>query len=263
EAPEAAVASGPVLRLEERFLTHPALAVEQCRENISAMAEVVKKSVSRAGRLLSDYSEEGVKAVQDMESDVDIYEDRIGAYLTRLTGREMTGRQNAAVAEYLHSLTDYERISDHARNLAESAKEINDKSIVFSEAAKNEISVLTAAVNEVLHLSVRSFENDDAETARSVEPLEEVIDDLCDEIKARHIERVRSGECAYSNGYVYNDILTNFERIADHSSNLAIAVMERKDREFDAHEYIRRVKASDTEFFKASYDAYSQRYSLS
>lgn len=254
--------TGPVLKLEERFLTHPALAIEQCRVNIAAMAQFSKKSVSKAIKLLWEYSDDDFQKVKNMERDVDVYEDRLGAYLTRLTGREMTDRQNAAVAEYLHSLTDYERISDHARNIAESAKEMEDKDIRFSGAAKNELNMLTAAVNEILHLSIRAFETDDAETARSVEPLEDVIDDLCDEIKARHIERVRTGVCSFGHGYVYNDILTNLERIADHSSNLAIAVMERKDRAFDSHGYIKRLKAADREAFNSAYDAYAERYSL-
>ncbi|MCH5198696.1 MAG: Na/Pi cotransporter family protein [Oscillospiraceae bacterium] len=254
--------SGPALRLEERFLTHPALAIEQCRVNISAMAQASKKSVSKAIRLLWEYSEDGFNKVKKMEKDVDVYEDRLGAYLTQLTGREMTDRQNAAVAEFLHSLTDYERISDHARNIAESAKEMNDKGIHFSGAAKNELNVLTSAVNEILHLSIRAFETYDADTARSVEPLEDVIDDLCDEIKSRHIERIRTGVCSFGHGYVYNDILTNLERIADHSSNLAIAVMERKDRSFDSHGYLKRLKAADREAFNAAYDAYAERYSL-
>ncbi len=254
--------SVPALRLEDRFLTHPALAIEQCRTAISAMAALSKKSVSKATRLLTDFTQEGFDAVKTMEDDVDIYEDRLGAYLMGLTGREMTERQNAAVAEYLHSLTDYERISDHALNLAENAKEIKEKQIMLSPAAGNELTVLSAAVNEILHMSVRAFDTDDAELAAGVEPLEEVIDDLCDEIKRRHVERLRNGECEYARGYVYNDILTNFERIADHCSNLAIAVVERKEHVYDAHGYVNRIKADDKSFREA-YEAYAERYTLS
>ena len=257
----AAEKSGPTLRLEERFLTHPSLAIEQCRTAISAMAALSKKSVSKATRLLTDFTQEGFDAVKTMEDDVDIYEDRLGAYLMGLTGREMTEQQNAAVAEYLHSLTDYERISDHALNLAENAKEIKEKNIMLSPAAGNELTVLSAAVNEILHLSVRAFDTDDASIAAGVEPLEEVIDDLCDEIKRRHVERLRTGECEYARGYVYNDILTNFERIADHCSNLAIAVVERKEHVYDAHGYVNRLKADDRGFQEA-YASYAERYAL-
>ena len=251
----------PALRLEERFLTHPSLAIEQCRTAVSSMAALSKKSVSKAVKLLNGYSEEGFAAVKQMEDDVDIYEDRIGSYLMGLTGREMTEQQNAAVAEFLHALTDYERISDHALNLAENAKEITEKKITLSPAAGNELTVLSAAVNEILHMSVRAFDTDDAALASGVEPLEEVIDDLCDEIKRRHVERMRTGECAYSQGYVFNDMLTNFERIADHCSNLAIAVIERRENTFEAHGYVNRMKADDRAFREAC-AAYAERYSL-
>ena len=237
-----------------------ALALEQCRVNISAMAQLSKKSVSKAVRLLTAWSPEGFDAVKQMEDDADVYEDRLGAYITGLTGREMTPRQNAAAAEYLRSLTDYERISDHALNLAENAKEIQEKQIRLTDDAKHELEVLSAAVNEILHLSVRAFDADDAESAAQVEPLEEVIDDLCDEIKSRHIERVAAGRCPYRQGYVYNDILTNLERVADHCSNLAIAVIERRQNAYDAHDYVTRVKTDES--FRATYAEFKQRYSL-
>lgn len=258
--PPAPEKTGPVLRLEERFLSHPALAIEQCRAAIAEMASLSKKSVSKAVRLLDGFSDEGFAAVKQMESDVDVYEDSLGEYLMSVTGAEMTAQQSAGVAEYLHALTDYERISDHALNLAENAKEISEKKIVFSEAATHELSVLSAAVNEILHVSVRAFNADDAAAAAQVEPLEEVIDDLCDEIKRRHVERLRTGACVYAQGYVYNDILTNFERIADHCSNLALAVIERKENVHDAHGYVNRLK--DNEAFAAAYRACAERYKL-
>ncbi len=251
---------GPALRLEARLPTHPSLALEQCRENISAMAQLSKKSVSKAVRLLTAWSSEGFDAVKRMENDADVYEDSLGAYLTGLTVHEMTPRQNAAAAEYLRSLTDYERISDHALNLAENAKEIHEKEIRFSDAAQRELETLSAAVNEILHLSVRAFESDDDASAAQVEPLEQVIDDLCDEIKSRHIERVTAGLCPYRQGYVYNDILTNLERIADHCSNLAIAVIERRQNAYDAHDYAVRVKNDDA--FRAAYAEFKKRYTL-
>ncbi len=258
--PAPAEKTGPALRLEERFLTHPSLALEQCRENISAMAQLSKKSVSKAVRLLTAWSPEGFDAVKRMENDADVYEDSLGAYITGLMGREMTPRQNAAAAEYLRSLTDYERISDHALNLAENAKEIEEKQIRLSDDAKRELEVLSAAVNEILHLSVRAFDADDADSAAQVEPLEEVIDDLCDEIKSRHIERVAAGRCPYRQGYVYNDILTNLERVADHCSNLAIAVIERRQNAYDAHDYVTRVKTDES--FRATYGEFKKRYTL-
>ena len=258
----AAPAAGPVLRLEERFLTHPALAIEQCRETIAEMAKLAKKSVSKALRLVDSYSEEGFEAVKSLENDTDIYEDKLGAYLMGLTGREMTDAQNAAVTQFLHALTDYERIADHALNLAEGAREISEKKIVFSEAAKKELGVLVSAVNEILHLSVRAFDAYDEDAARSVEPLEEVIDGLCDEIKRRHVERLRKGECTYQQGFVFNDLLTDLERIADHCSNLAIAVVERKEHNYDAHEYTGRLKTGEDSVFTEACHAYADRYRI-
>ena len=252
--------TGPALRLEERFLQYPALALEQCRENIVEMAKLSKKSVSKAIRLLTDFSEEEFEKVKKLEDDGDIYEDRLGAYLMGVTAREMTARQNADVAEFLHSLTDYERISDHALNLAENAKEISDKKIRFSEPGRRDLNALTSAVTEILHLSVRAFETGDADAATQVEPLEQVIDDLCDEIKRRHVERIRTGVCTYSQGFVFNDILTNLERIADHCSNLAIAVIERRENTYDAHGYINRLKASDSDAFRAAFEEFDARY---
>ena len=260
--PPAPEKRGPEIRLEERFLTHPALAIEQCRVSISAMAKLTKKSVSRASRLLLDFNEEGFEAVKQMEDDGDIYEDRIGAYLMGLTGREMTPRQNADVTAFLHALTDFERISDHALNLAENAKEISDKKIVFSDDAKADITVLAGAVHEILHLSVRAFDGDDPTAAAQVEPLEEVIDDICDRMKARHIERMRAGVCNYTQGFVFNDILTNFERISDHCSNIAIADVERHETSYEAHGYVKSLKTDGGEAFQKAYDEYSERYKL-
>ncbi len=252
---------GPVLRLEERFLTHPTLAIEQCRAAVSDMAKLSKQSVSKASLLLTSFSAEDYEQVKELENDGDVYEDRLGEYMMQLTGCEMTDRQSAVVTEYLRSLTDYERISDHALNLAENAKEISDKKIDLSPDAGQELAVLSAAVNEILHLSVQAFDTDDAVAARQVEPLEEVIDDLCDQIKNRHVERLRRGECDFARGYVYNDILTNYERIADHCSNLAIAVIERKENMYDAHGYVNRLKA-DNENFQTAYHAFAERYRL-
>ena len=254
--------TGPVLRLEERFLTHPTLAIEQCRAAVADMAKLSEQSVSTASRLLTAFSAEDYERVKELENDGDVYEDRLGEFMMQLTGCEMTDRQSAAVTEYLRSLTDYERISDHALNLAERAKEINDKKIDLSEDAAQELAVLSAAVNEILRVSIQAFDTDDAAAARQVEPLEEVIDDLCDQIKNRHVERLRKGDCDFARGYVYNDILTDYERIADHCSNLAIAVIERKENMYDAHGYVNRLKADGGEAFQAAYNGFSARYQL-
>ena len=262
KAPPAPEVKGPEIRLEERFLTHPALAIEQCRVAIADMAKEAKKSVSKATRLITEFTPEGFARVQELENDGDIYEDRLGTYLMELTGREMTPRQNADVTAYLHALTDFERISDHALNLAESAKEIYEKKIVFTDQAKRDLNVLSGAVHEILHVAVKAFDGDDPAAAATVEPLEQIIDDLCDDMKARHIERLRRGECAYTQGYAFNDILTNFERISDHCSNIAIADVERHESTYEAHGYARSLKTDGGEAFRKAYEAYAERFKL-
>lgn len=248
------------LRLEERFLTHPSLAIEQSRMAISAMAKLARKSLSKAIKLLGDFSKEGFSEVEEMESAVDTYEDKLGSYLMKLTGKEMTPRQNADVSKYLHSLTDFERISDHALNIAESAKEISEKEIGFSEDAKKELDTISAAVTEIIHITVRAFETDDIAMAKSVEPLEELIDDLCDEGKRRHIDRLQRGKCTIAQGFVFNDLLTNFERVSDHCSNLAVAMIELKTNSFETHGYLNAVKEKDSETFRRQYQEYAGRY---
>ncbi len=252
----------PSLRLEERFIAYPALAVEQCRVAINEMASLSRESIVKSIDLLSDYSEEGFKAVAQAENDVDAYEDKLGSYLVKVTGRELTKRQREDVSEYLHTLSDFERISDHALNIAESAKELNEKKIAFSGEAKSDLRVMTAAVREIVGSTVNSFETRDLSAAKNTEPLEERIDELCDEIKLRHIARLQRGECGIVQGFVFNDLLTNFERVADHSSNIAVAMIELNDDSFETHEYLNTMKEKSTEQFREKYTEYAQRFHL-
>lgn len=254
--------TGPELRLEARFLSHPALAVEQVRMAISEMAKVSRMSVGKAIRLLTDYSEEGFAAVSSMEEAADVYEDKLGGYLMKLTRVELTKGQNAAVAKDLRTLTDLERISDHAMNLAQSAKELFEKELRFSGQAASDLSVITAAVNEILHITVRAFETDAPETAKNVEPLEQRIDDLCSEMKRRHVERLQNGVCTVAQGFVFNDLLTDFERISDHCSNVALAVLEQHDSSVEAHGYLQALRESDDKAFRDVYSEYAARYTL-
>ena len=253
---------GPVLRLETRFLSHPALAVEQVRMAISEMAKLSRKSVAKSIKLMSEYSDEGFEAVSSMEEAADYYEDKLGSYLMKLTREELTKGQNAAVAKDLRALTDLERISDHAMNLAQSAKECHEKGLRFSLQATEDLSVITAAVNEILHTTVRAFETDMPATAKNVEPLEERIDDLCSEMKRRHVDRLQSGVCTVEQGFVFNDLLTNFERISDHCSNVALAVIEQHDNTVEAHGYLHALRENEDADFRAAYAQYAERYTL-
>lgn len=247
-------------RLEDRFLQHPALAVEQCRLTISEMARKAKTNLEVAFALLRQYTNDGFQKAEALESVIDRYEDKIGTYLMKLTGREMAPKLSRQVSKYLHTVGDFERLSDHALNIAENAQEIHEKNINFSDEGKAELDVLTAAVEDVLDLAVRAFIDDDFALARRVEPLEDHIDDLCDEMKIHHVERLQDGRCTLNQGFVFNDLLTNFERVADHCSNIAVAVLELESDNFDTHAYLKSVKEMHTGQYEALAEEYAEKY---
>ena len=245
-------------RLEERFLAYPTLAVEQTRLTINKMAELTRQSMETAMALLSEYDEKGLREVHALEEVVDRYEDRIGSYLLRLTGRELTETQNKAVSQYLRTITDLERISDHALNIAERAEEMKEKSITFSDKAWKEMHNLIAAVSRILDITFEAFLSDDTEIAYRAEPLEQVIDQVCRRMREKHATRLQKGKCTISTGYVFNDLLVDFERVSDHCSNIAIVIVELLDNAMDVHEMsesIRKEQQFDEyyEFFAAQY----------
>lgn len=249
-------------RLDERFLLHPALAVEQSRLTVNSMAKVAKDNILAALNLLQDYSEAEVQHVAEREELVDRYEDRLGTYLVKLNTRELNKEQNESVSKFLHTLSDFERISDHAVNLTEAAAEIESKKIHFSPSAMHEILVLCAAVSEILELSFSAFVDEDLKKAYKVEPLEEHIDILCDEMKLRHIDRLQNGQCSLSQGFVFNDLLTNCERVADHCSNIAIAMIELDDDAYDTHSYVIDLKEQRSHNFDAFYAQFAEKYKI-
>ena len=250
------------LRLEERFLAHPALAVEQSRLTVNDMAQRARDSISCALGLTATFSKEGFEEVKRMEDDCDRYEDALGSYLVKLTGQEMTQRQNQDVSKYLHTITDFERISDYARNIAESAAEIHEKKIDFSENATRELATISAAVREVVRIAVQAFTENDLVLASRVEPLEELIDDLCDKAKRHHVERLQKGICTIKQGFVFNDVLTSMERVGDHCSNIALAMLELEDDNFDTHAGQKHLKDDDPQAFQSAYDDYAARFAL-
>ena len=250
------------LRLEERFLAHPALAVEQSRLTVNDMAQRARDSISCALGLTATFSKEGFGEVKRMEDDCDRYEDALGSYLVKLTGHEMTQRQNQDVSKYLHTISDFERISDYARNIAESAAEIHEKKIDFSENATRELATISAAVREVVRIAVQAFTENDLVLASRVEPLEELIDDLCDKAKRHHVERLQKGVCTIKQGFVFNDVLTSMERVGDHCSNIALAMLELEDDNFDTHAGQKHLKDDDPQAFQSAYDDYAARFAL-
>lgn len=248
--------------LEERFIGHPSLAIEQGRIVVSSMAGYVRENLATALILLRDYREETFQNVLDLEDLVDQYEDKLGTYLVKISSKELTREQNEDLYKFLHAITDFERISDHATNIAESAKEIHHKQIQFSPDAIHELDVMQEAIREVVDTAIRAFTDADQEVARMVEPLEELIDNLCDEMKHRHIDRLQRGICTLQHGFVFNDLLTNYERISDHCSNIAVAMIELEHDSFDTHTYLESLMSRKDEQFEQYYKEYEARYSL-
>ena len=248
--------------LDERFLRHPTLAVEQSRQMIAKMAEQAKQAVMQAGLLIARFSDSGYEEVSELENAGDHYEDILGSFLMKLSGQELSERQKRETAIFLHALSDYERISDHAFNIAESAREINEKQISFSNDAVHEIAVMAAAVREILEVTVTAFSEENLDLAGKVEPLEEVIDNISDEMKLRHTERLQQGKCSISHGFVFNDLITNYERISDHCSNIAVALIEIYSGSFATHEYLGRLKETHTDYFEQCYNEYKDRFAL-
>ena len=262
DKPVQAEATDETIRLEERFIQHPALAIEQSRITINSMAAEAQENLAEAMRLLHHYSDEGYRTVVEMEQVVDRYEDRLGSYLVKLTGQELSSKQNEDASKFLHTISDFERISDHALNIAETAKEMREKSIVFSDDALRELGVLENALAEIVHITVNAFIRNDLAVASRVEPLEELIDDLCDELKLHHVDRLQKGHCTLLNGFLFNDLLTNYERVADHCSNIAVAMIELESDSFDTHEYLSSIKEMKSDTYERYYEEYSQQYHL-
>ena len=249
-------------KLEERFIAHPTLAIEQSRIVTNSMALRAQDNLVSALELLGSYNDKDFRIVSDMEQAVDKYEDSLGTYLMKITSRELTPRQNEDVSKFLHCIGDLERISDHAMNFAEVAQEIHEKGIKFSEAGAAELAVLRTAVCEITSLTVSAFISNDVETALKVEPLEEVVNGLCDELKLHHIIRLQDGNCTLGQGYIFNDLLTNYERVADHCSNIAVAMIELRDNSFDTHEYLNKLREMKSAQFTKYYEEFSKKFAL-
>lgn len=249
-------------RLEERFIPHPALAIEQSRLTINDMAICAKEGLSSAIALLDHYTADGFERVKQKENDADRYEDSIGSYLIKLTGHEMTKRQNEDVSKFLHTLTDFERISDHAMNIAESAAEMHKNQVTFSQEAQHELSVVSSATKAIVDLATRAFIKNDLELAVKVEPLEEWIDQLCNAVKMNHVERLQQGRCTIRQGFVLNDLLTSLERIGDHCSNVAVAMIELESDAFDTHEYIERLRNNQSPEFLSTFEEYKKQFAI-
>jgi phosphate:Na+ symporter len=245
--------------LDDRFLAMPAFAVEKCKELVCDMALLSGEALKKATGLMEHFDEKQFEEVRNMEAISDKYEDKTSSYLVKIAEHQMSAKDSKVVTELLHCVGDIERISDHALNIAKVAKESYDKQVTFSEKARADIAIIAAAAQEILDISINALANDDVEIAKTVEPLEQVIDRLKRKIKNGHISRLRQGDCTMELGFMLSDLLTNYERISDHCSNIAACVIEIANDSFEVHEYLSQVKAGGPEFDEM-YQAYKQKY---
>lgn len=248
--------------LDPRFLNTPAYAIEQSRNVAVSMAELAERAINLAMGLVTGYDSEKAQQVLELETRVDQYEDQLGSYLVKAGSRDLSERDNHSLSVMLHCIGDFERISDHARNVQEAAQEMADKGVNFSEKALQELEVLRSAIRDILKITMRSFMDEDLELARQVEPLEEVIDALIQEIRQRHIRRLRKGSCTIELGFILTDIITNLERVSDHCSNIAVCLLEISEDEFDTHAYLEDMRREDNTEFRRKVMAYGRQYLL-
>ena len=249
--------------LEPRFLEKPAFAVEQSRNAARKMAEESHHALFTALSLVDKYSEEGVERVENMESKVDRYEDELGTYLVKLSHKDISEADSHSLSIMLHCIGDFERISDHAVNIMESAQELYEKRLKFSENAKKDLEVLGQAVEDIVNTAYEVFDKQDMKLAEKIEPLEEVIDELSKEVKRRHVQRLRNGECTIEMGFILSDITTCLERVADHCSNIGVCVTQVNEDLYDTHSHLNIVKSHPDETFYHELEDARIKYQLS
>ena len=254
--------SETVSLLDERLLDTPAVAVERATQVARNMAELSTKSIIDAISLLSSFDPKLADAIRDIETKVDTLEDTIGSYLVKVSACSLDEKDSEQVTKLLHIIGDYERISDHAVNIVESAEEMKDKKLTFSQDAQRELAVLEAAVSDILAVTVEAFNTNDLSRAADIEPLEQIVDELRDKIRLNHIKRLQKSECTIEHGFVLSDLLTNFERVADHCSNIGGCVIEISAYDaLDMHKYLADVRHG-SEDYDEKCAAYREKYSI-
>ena len=248
--------------LDQRFLETPGFATEQCKVVARNMAELTKEALFSSMVLISNYDKKQALHVQELEEEIDQYEDGLGTYMVKLSQKQLSEKDSHTLSIILHCLSDFERISDHAVNIMRSAKEMHEKELSFSKKAVEELAIYTQAVREIVDMSFDVFINEDITKASFVEPLEEVIDYLRTELKQRHVKRLQKGKCTIEMGFVLSDITTSYERISDHCSNIAVCLTQVKDDGYDTHEYLDDIKNINNEDFKLKYKEFKKKYIL-
>ncbi len=250
-----------VSELDDRLLATPSIALEQCNKLTISMSNQSAESLRLSISLLKDYSADASARVRTLEAATDHYEDVLGTYLTKLSRHQVTEQDGINISKLLKAIGDFERISDHSINILESVEELREKEIELTDSAKAELQVLCSAVDEILELSHRSFIEGDYTLAYEVEPLEDVIDDLHDELRNSHIVRLKDGECTVEAGFIWSDLLTNLERVADHCSNIAVCVIDAHSHNMDVHSSLHSIK-HDSELYGQKISHYKEKYKL-
>ena len=250
------------ISLDERFFAVPAVAVSHSEQVAVKMFKISNKAVTEAISVIKSFSNEKVSDIENLETEVDKYEDVLGSYLVKLSNKDMTDSDSRRISRILHTIGDFERISDHAVNIKKAAQEMNEKGISFSSEAKIELNVLEEAIKRILEISENAFEKNDVAEAKKVEPLEQVVNELARTVKSRHVERLKNGTCTIELGFVLSDLINNYERIADHCSNIAIAIIEVNRGSFDTHGYIIDIKESKDGDYTNMYNEYRKTYAL-
>jgi phosphate:Na+ symporter len=248
--------------LDSRFLEKPAFAMEQSVHVANKMAEESKRTLFTAMDLLWNYTEDGAKKVGELENLVDQYEDKLGTYLVKLSRQNLSVHDSHTLSIVLHCIGDFERISDHAINIMEAAQEMHDKKLIFSPKAEEELKVFSRAVQDIVEKAYAVFRDQDEKLAQKVEPLEAVVDELNQEVKKRHIRRLREGKCTIELGFILSDITTSLERVADHCSNIAVCVTQVREDTYDTHGYLNSVKNEDSEIFRGLVLEEEEKYLL-
>ena len=248
--------------LDERLLATPTIAIAQSKKLTHKMAEVARESINSALDLIFNYDDAVSKKVVEDEALVDHYEDKLGSYLVKLSRESLNVEDSHEVANLLHSIGDFERISDHAVNIIKVAREINEKSLSFSKDAEKEIRVMSDAIREIIKNTVEAFETEDLTIATKIEPLEQVVDVIKFKLKQRHIKRLQNGDCTIETGFVFSDFITNCERVADHCSNIAVCLIQVAKDSFETHEYLQNIKAQGNSVFDSMFNEYNEKYSV-
>jgi len=246
--------------LDERFLATPSFALEQCVTVLSEMARLSVDSINRAMLLVEKYTDGDAEDIRALEGQVDEYEDKLGTYLVKLSSRDLSVEDSNTATRLLHNIGDLERISDHAVNIQEAAKEMKDKGIEFSDDAKHELKIISLAISEILGLTMDALNRKDLHAATHIEPLEQVIDDLKEQIREKHIDRLQEGKCTIELGFILSDLLTNYERVSDHCSNIAACMIKSAEQSYDMHKYLAELKSEHG--FQDEYKACAAKYAI-